>query len=50
MSRELLDALAGAPRIARCEQNVWRRIWTPGFTFAFQGAARERRSPTVSAA
>src|SRR6267378_202951 len=27
-------ALAGAPRIARCEQNVWRRMWTPGFTFA----------------
>jgi len=22
-------ARAGAPRIARCEQNVWRRRWTP---------------------
>jgi hypothetical protein len=25
-------ARAGAPRIARCEQNVWRRTWTPGST------------------
>ena len=34
MSGEFLDRSPGAPRIARCEQNVWRRMWTPGFTFA----------------
>lgn len=32
--RESWIARAGAPRIARCEQNVWRRMWTPSFTFA----------------
>ena len=25
MARQLLNRLAGAPRIAKCEQNVWRK-------------------------
>jgi hypothetical protein len=34
MPGELLGCLRGAPRIERCEQDVWRRMWTPFFTFA----------------
>src|SRR5262252_1118412 len=33
-------ARTGAPRIARCEQKVWRRICTPGLTFARRAARR----------
>ena len=47
-------ARAGAPRIARCEQKVWRRMWTPGFTLrpprrpphvVLHHLLRQRRSP-----
>ena len=33
-------ALAGAPRIAKCEQKVWRRMWTPDRTSASRAARR----------
>ena len=46
MTGQLLMARAGAPFIAKCEQNVWRRMWTPGFTFA-RRAARFIQSWTI---
>ena len=50
VTRELLIAGAGAPRIARCEQNACRRMWSPGLTLAWQPVASSpgRFSATVA--